>query len=539
MEKSKKIHTPKHIKKKTTSVAKSTLSMAFATFVSRVTGLLRTWIMAFALGNTVMSSAYQVANNMPNVIFDLVAGGLLGAAFIPIFILEKQNNGEYGANRFSSNMLNLTVVVLGLLSILSTIFAPFVISTQTFTVDNSAQVSILAVLFFRIFAFQILFYGISGIINGILNSKRIYFLPALAPAINNIFVILSFIAYYFVSFQNLDVAIYILGIGTTLGVLIQCLVQIPSLIKSGFKWYPVLTLKDKALKEAIKIAIPTFIYIVGNLIAFTFRNAFSLVSAENGPSTILYAWTWFQLPYGIVAVSLSRTMFTELSESSAKNDKAKLKSQINDGIRSTLTLIIPLSVLIFSFSQPILSLFRAGSFNSDDVNNVAIILRAWIIALPFYSVLMYMYNVFAALRKFSRFAIVCCSGVVFQCLMYWIFCQENIFQLLGIPLSDLIYYTGCCIIVILMIKTEVGYIGVSKIVISSIKILIASLIAVVPGILLNDLIFKGQISMLYGMLSLILCGGISIILIIVLCWIFKIKEVRFFVSILLNKIKGK
>lgn len=219
----------------TKNVAKSTASMAVATIMSRVTGLLRTWVMAFALGNTVITSAYQVANNMPNVIFDLVAGGLLGAAFIPIFMLEKEKHGQAGAIKFSCNMLNLLIIVLGALSLLATIFAPAVIATQTFTVGQGQQVTETAILFFRFFAFQILFYGISGVLSAMLNAERVYFMPAFAPACNNIFVILAFIGYYIIAPNDQMLAIVVLGLGTTAGVVVQCIMQIPSLVRSGFK----------------------------------------------------------------------------------------------------------------------------------------------------------------------------------------------------------------------------------------------------------------------------------------------------------------
>ena len=245
--------------------------------------------MAFALGNTVITSAYQVANNMPNIIFDLVAGGLLGAAFIPIFMLEKERHGKKGGNDFSCNILNIVIIFMAILSLLMTVFAPEVIATQTFTVGQTAKVSETAVLFFRIFAIQILFYGIGGVINAILNGERISFLPALAPAINNVVVILAFIAYAILAPTNEFLAIIILGSGTTLGVAVQAAVQIPALVRIGFKWKPIFNLKDPALIDAIKIAIPTFIFVLGMLISFTCRNAFSLDVGENGPATILYA----------------------------------------------------------------------------------------------------------------------------------------------------------------------------------------------------------------------------------------------------------
>ena len=350
------------------SVAKSTALMSAATLISRVTGLVRTWAMAFALGNTLVTSAYQVANNMPNVVFDLVAGGLLGAAFIPVYLLEKEKKGDAGGNAFACNLLNLTIIVLGALTLLSSIFAPQLIATQTFTVGEFDEVVSLSVAFFRIFAFQIVFYGISGIVTAVLNANRVYFLPAMAPALNNVCVIVSFFAYIPLSASNQQLAILVLGVGTTLGVAVQALMQIPALLKTGFKYRFFIRLNDPALIEAMKIALPTMLYIVGTLVAFSCRNAFSLQVGDNGPSTLLYAWTWFQLPYGVVSVSLSRALFTEMGEASAKEDMPALRELVRAGLSGNLMLIIPLVGHHDRARFPLMELFQAGAFNAGDVS---------------------------------------------------------------------------------------------------------------------------------------------------------------------------
>lgn len=496
--------------------------------------------MAFALGNTVITSAYQVANNMPNIIFDLVAGGLLGAAFIPIFMLEKEKHGKKGGNDFACNILNLTIILMAIFSLLMTIFAPQVIATQTFTVGNTAEVSEVAVIFFRIFAIQMLFYGIGGVLNAILNGERVYFLPAFAPAINNIVVIASFGAYAILYQSDQMLAIIVLGVGTTLGVAVQAIIQIPALIRTGFKWKPIVNLKDPALYEAIKIAVPTFIYVFGMLIAFTCRNAFSLELSESGPATILYAWTWYQLPYGVIAVSLSRTMFTEMSDSSAKGDVKKLRRQVNTGLSLTLIAIIPLAMLMGTFAFPLMSLFRAGNFNAEDVSTVALVLQCWVVSLPFYSVVMYLYNVYASIRKFTIFAVVSVISVVGQCFFYWLFCtQVQTFGLSGIPIADFIFYTAVCVTLLIILKARIGSFGVGRIIWSAIRVTFASLIGCGVGYMLMQYIDLGTTSMLNGIFQLAICGGISLLIVCVFCWAFRIKEILQLFCLVKNKFKRK
>ena len=508
------------------SVAKSTALMSAATLISRVTGLVRTWAMAFALGNSLITSAYQVANNMPNVVFDLVAGGLLGAAFIPVYLLEKEKKGEQGGNAFANNLLNLTIIVLGLLSILSSIFAPQLIATQTFTVGEFDEVVELSVAFFRIFAFQIVFYGISGIVTAVLNANRVYFLPAIAPALNNICVIVSFFLFIPLSSVDQRLAIIVLGVGTTLGVAVQAVIQIPALIKQGFKFSMFVDLKDPALIEALKIALPTMLYIVGTLVAFSCRNAFSLQVGENGPSTLLYAWTWYQLPYGVVAVSLSRALFTEMGESVAKEDWPALRELVRTGVSGNLLLIIPLAGVMIALSVPIMELFRAGAFSADDVRYVASVLALWLFSLPFYSVLMFMYNVFAALRRFTVFAAVSTVMVVVQCILYFFLCRPEVLGLAGVAVADFVYYAACCIVLIVLLTRMIGSFGLRSVLWLALRTLAATAVAVALASLLNAVIPLG-ISMLGGFVRLVVAGGVGLVAAFALCALFRIPEMHF------------
>ncbi len=513
------------------SVAKSTMLMTAATLISRITGLVRTWAMAFALGNSLITSAYQVANNMPNVVFDLVAGGLLGAAFIPIYLLEKEKKKDNGGNAFACNLLNLTIIVLGALTLLSSFFAPELIATQTFTMGQTDEVVELSVMFFRIFAFQIVFYGISGIITAVLNANRIYFLPAIAPALNNICVIISFFLYIPLSSVDEQLAILVLGIGTTLGVAIQALVQIPALVKMGFRYSFRINLRDPALIEALKIALPTMIYIIGTLVAFSCRNAFSLSVGENGPSTLLYAWTWYQLPYGVIAVSLSRALFTEMGEAVAKENWPGLRELVRSGVSGNLLLIIPLAGIMIVLSQPIMELFQAGAFNANDVAYVAEVLAAWLISLPFYAVLMFMYNVYAALRRFMRFAIVSTIMVAVQCVLYYYLCTPEALGLLGVPASDFIYYGSCCIILIVMLVRMIGSFQLGSVLWMTLRAIIATAIAMVVAYFIN-VFLPVSAGMLGGFIRLVVAGGAGIIVAFALCILFRIPEMSLVTNIM-------
>ena len=110
-------------------VVKSTVTMSMATMLSRITGFVRTWACAFALGNTVLASAYQVANNMPNMIFELVAGGIITTAFLPVFVSTLKTRGKDGASYYASNLMCIAAIGLAVIALLATVFAPQVVWT--------------------------------------------------------------------------------------------------------------------------------------------------------------------------------------------------------------------------------------------------------------------------------------------------------------------------------------------------------------------------------------------------------------------------
>ena len=513
--------------------------MTLGTLGSRLTGLVRTWAMAFALGNSLLTSAYQVANNLPNVMYELVAGGFLSAAFLPVLLLEREKHGQEGGNRYTSNILNLTLIVLGLLSLVCCIFAPQVVSTQTFTVGNDAEVAETTTEFFRIFAFQIVFYGLGGVITGVLNAGRSFFLTSIAPALNNVVVIASFIVYIPLSHIDSELALNVLAVGTTAGVAVQFVIQIPALVKSGYHWEPFISLSDPAIKETLKIALPSIIYIVANLVAFTFRNAFSLSATPSGPSILGYAWMWYQLPYGVVAVSLSSTMFTEMSDSVAKGDRAGLLRNINQGLRGTLDLIIPLTGMLFVLSEPLMGLFHAGAFGSSDVTQVASVLSIWVLSLPIYSAAMYLYKAFAAIRKLMAFSLINIACVGVQVGLYAVLSQPDVLGIYGVPVGDFVYYLVRGIASLVLLRHYVGAADMRGLVAMGVKTVLATVFGgVIVWALLAVVPLTSTAGIGAALLQIVIGGIVGLVTMFGATKVLRVEEFRVIGS-LAAKLKGR
>ena len=231
-----------------------------------------------------------------------------------------------------------------------------------------------------------------------------------------------------------------------------------------------------------------FLYIAGTMITFSCRNAFSLEAAPNGPSTLNYAWTWYQLPYGVIAVSLSTTLLTELSDCAAREDWNGFRGFVRSGLRSTFFLIIPLALLVGSLAQPLMQLFQAGAFTADEVNNVGSILALWVVSLPFYAGYMYMYRVFAALRSFLKFAVIDFIMRIVQVAGYWYLCEPEVLGLAGIPVADLGFYVLMFVVCSFIVRGKVGAYGNRGIVVLVLKVAVAGVIgAAVAGVLASGM----------------------------------------------------
>ena len=459
-------------------VARSTALMSASTLLSRLTGFIRTWSYAFAMGNTVLTSAYYLANNGPNIIYEFIAGGILTTAFLPIYVAQLKRGGKEGAGAYASNLLGIALVFLGIITLVcATVGAPAVIWTQTFTNRGSEAVD-MAVYFFRFFAIQIIAYGIGAIISGMLNAHKEFLWPAIGPVFNNLVVIVTMFGFVPLSAVNPGLAKVWLGVGTSLGVIVQFAVQIPALRKLQVPLRFRFQLKDPAFIETLKLAIPATVFVIVNVLVVSVYNACALGVADNGPSTMSYAWMWYQFPYGVLAVAVSTAMLTEMSESSAELDWVKYRADVKRGLSSTLFLILPMAALMLVLAEPVCGIYQAGEFSSDNVQSVARVLSCWCITMPFYAGYMYLYRAFSAMRDLKLVTIIDATGRVFQAGAYLLMTSDAVgIGLVGIPLTDTVFYCIMFFILNGVLKRKVGSYGLGSVMALAGKTLVASLVA--------------------------------------------------------------
>jgi putative peptidoglycan lipid II flippase len=371
------------------SILRSVLSMSFATALSRITGYARTMVQAAVLGSGVVANAYTLSNTLPNQIYELFMGGLLSSIFIPILVERLTRHGEEDARRLTNALLTLIVPVLTVVALLGIIFAGPLVNlttawgaTEDFSAREAQRTTALAVLLFRIFALKILFYGIGALAMGVLNSHRRFFLPTVAPVLNNLIVIASFGGYALLVGDSPLAAVYVLAGGTTLGIAVMSLILLPPMWRLGYR--PRVVPGHPALLSAARLAGPMLLLVASSVGVQVVANL--LGSRFGGVANLWYAFMIFTLPYGVFVVAIGTALMPELSERYSRGDTDGYRETLSFGLRTMAFIVVPAAVGMVSLSVPIVGLlYERGNFTPRDTNIVAALLTAYGIGLLGYA----------------------------------------------------------------------------------------------------------------------------------------------------------
>ena len=448
-------------------VGRSQLLISVCVAISRITGFIRTWAMGLAMGTTLLSSSYQVACNLPNQLYELVMGGMLVTAFLPVYVSLRKREGEERANQYASTLMGIVLVFLGVVALLATLFAPQVVWTQMFFSPSGDRE--LVVYFFRFFAVQLLFYGVSAVAGGLLNSRSDYFWSSAAPIANNIVVIFAMFVYYFVSADSPDFAKLVLAVGTPLGVFVQMAMQVPALAKNGVHLKPWrINLHDPALRETLALGIPTLVVTLCSFATVSVQNAAAMAVSDAGSSVLYYARQWFTLPYAFLAVPVTTTLFTELAGMVADRDDAAVRRTIISGTQQNFFSMVPFMLYLIVFAVPLVSLFRAGSFDWTSVSLVSGYLAVMALSLPFYACFLFMQKVFSALRAMKQYAVCNLVVSVVQVVLTIVLClgagSWSGFGLAGVALAQIAFFVLGTVWCYAYLSKRLGGIGLKTLV---------------------------------------------------------------------------
>jgi len=388
---------------------RSNLVVASGTAVSRITGLVRIVIFGMVIGQTALADAFDGANNAPNAIYELFIGGVLSASLVPLFarLVDNENTNNQKSNDIDA-IASTALYVLVSITVVAVLAAPAIF--HLFSLSPSSAVDADAyreagTALTRIFLVQIFFYGISAITSALLNARRQFFAAAWSPALANI-VAIAFLLYIpsvgaesppqlgeVVSNSSL---LWTLGLSTTAGVAIMALTQLLAARKSGTRISLKPQFRHPAVARLVRLSTWTLGYVVANQIALVVIK--NLASPGSGwVDAYAKAFIIFQLPHGLLAVSLATTFVPELSRLIHANNEPTFARRMSDGIRYTAMLTIPAAVGLFLLARPTVAvLLQHGNFDATATTNTARALSGLALGVAGFSVYLFVLRGFYA-----------------------------------------------------------------------------------------------------------------------------------------------
>jgi putative peptidoglycan lipid II flippase len=400
------------------SLSTAATYVALGTGVSRVTGLLRIVALAWALGQSHLADAFNLANITPNMLYDIVLGGVLSATFIPVFVEQLTKRSEEDAFESISAVITVSVVVLMTTTVAALVCAPAIITGLT-ALDTHAHPHdiqqvvaerAVATSLLRWFVIQIAAYGLFALATAVLNTRRRFVAVAWAPIINNLVCIGVLI--WFGEWAGRGVGLgsveahrsqlILLGLGTSLGVVLQGVALLPSLRAARLQrlhwhWNP----HDAALRTVIRLSGWTFGFVVANQIClFVVTLLAGTASGPDPVSSYTYAYAFLQMPYGIVAVTVMSVVTPDLSEKWSTGRTAAFVTRLARGWRSMLALIIPAAVGMLLLAKPAVALLLGhGHSTPAETADTGAALAMFALGLPGFCSYLYIVRVLQSMQR--------------------------------------------------------------------------------------------------------------------------------------------
>ncbi len=366
--------------------------MAVATLVSRITGFIRIVLLAAILG-AALSSAFTVANQLPNLVAALVLEATFTAIFVPVLARAERDDPD-GGTAFVRRLVTLATALLLVATVVSVTAAPLLVRLM---LGSDPQVNrSLTTAFAYLLLPQVVFYGLSSVFMAILNTRNVFGPPAWAPVVNNIVAIATLVLYLVVpgelSIDPVEMGnakLLVLGIGTTLGVFAQTAVLLVAIRKERISLRPLWGLDDR-LRRFGGMAAAMVLYVLISQVGLIVGNQIASAAAASGPAIYNYTWLVLMLPFGMIGVTVLTVVMPRLSRNAAADDTPAVLADLSLATRLTMVTLIPI-VAFMTVAGPAIgsALFAYGNFGDVDAGylGMAITLSAFTL-IPYALVLL-------------------------------------------------------------------------------------------------------------------------------------------------------
>ena len=468
--------------------------MAIGTILSRITGFARALLAVAVLGTALLADTFNVANTMPNILYNLLVGGALTAIFVPQLVRSFED--QDGGHGFASRLVTTISLILLVLVAVGVVFAPALVRLYApeFSTPGFETEQEIAVAFTRYCLPQIFFLGLFTMLGQVANARGSFAPLMWAPIANNLVVIVVFAA-VLITERSLalgtitDLQVQILGWGTTLGVVVQALILVPVVKRSGIHIRPMFGLGG--LGKSFGLAGWTLIYVLisqlGYLVTVNVATSAAVRSAQAGITTgvgftpFTSAYYIMLLPYSIVTISIVTALLPHLSRLAIAKNVEEVRKQLIRAIRMVGVVTVPSAVALLLFG-PLMTQSLYLGISLEDARYIGFVLSALSIGLVAFSINLILIRGFNAFEDTKTQVLSILIINIISVALSYVFLEtlDSYWVTVGLGLAFSVSYIVGLFITISLLKKHIGRLQVSDFAAQHGLLLIASLVGMLP-----------------------------------------------------------
>jgi putative peptidoglycan lipid II flippase len=434
--------------------------------LSRILGLAREMIISSQFGTSSELGAYLAAFRIPDIIFQVVAGGALASAFIPTFASHLATNDELGGWRLASAIINLLLIILTGLALLGSVFTLPLVRYVVAPGFDPVQQELTANLM-RYMLISTVLFGISGAIMGILNSYQHFLLPALAPAVYNLSIIMGALL------LARKIGVYSLVLGVVVGAALHLIIQVPQLLRVGIRYSPYLGLENPSVREVGRLMLPRALGLGIVQLNFLVNTILASHLGAGSLAALNYAWMLMLLPEGIVAQGIATAAFPTFSRLVAQERHDEMQNLLSATLRAILYISIPASVGLFVLRVPLIQLlFQRGAFNVQSTDAVAAALQFYALGLFAHASVEIITRAFYAMHNTATPVMIGAGAMLTNIILSLLLVRTMNYP--GLALANSVATIGEMLVLIYIIRRQTGGLGGRTMWLSAGRILVAS-----------------------------------------------------------------
>lgn len=342
-------------------IVKAAGVMSAATLISRVLGYVKDMILARYFGATGLSDTFFVAFRIPNLLRELFAEGSMSSAFIPVLTEYQTKHGSDEAKRLVRTAFTFILICVGVICLAGIILTPAIVTLIAPGFLSTPDKFSLTVFLTRLMFPFLLFISLASLVMGALNTRRAFFVPALAPAMLNITIIILVLLLV----PGLKQPIVAVALGVTLGGFVQFAFQLPSFFRNGYDLSPEYGFAHPGLKKMSLLVLPATMGMAVAQINIFISTILASYLPQGSVTYLYYAMRLIQFPIGIFGVAMGMAALPALSEHAVKGDMDRLREDFSFALRLLFFITVPCMAGLIALREPIVNtLFQRGAFDS-------------------------------------------------------------------------------------------------------------------------------------------------------------------------------